>query len=281
ADVLLEYGVNTVSLGITVTYLEDGTVYPDDPVLQGLEEDLSELISEYHENGIAVMLAPEPMPSGRMGEPSPVPEEARDQFLETMEAEVIRWAEFAESERVEFFAPLNEPDRKVGEERAISWSQQVLPGLREVYTGKVVWKGDLGEFFAGSPVSGDGGIVGVITGRKLDFSNYDVLGFTVSPSDSNLEQFRSRVKDMIDALLEDCEESGVPEAMITEIGVFPHLSLNDQQKVEAHEIVFEEAEADGRVKGVFVLDQPLDNPNVQPLKDSTAGTSMMEFYTGS
>lgn len=72
------------------------------------------LIKEYHLNNIPVFLTIEPQ-MGR-GEPGLIPESVsrNDEFISRYDSCLEKVIALAEEEKVEYFAPMNEPNRKLG-----------------------------------------------------------------------------------------------------------------------------------------------------------------------
>lgn len=129
------------------------------------------LIREYHVSNISVFLTIEPQ-MGR-GEPGQIPESvsSNGEFISGYDSCLEKLVALAEEEKVEYLAPMNEPDYKLGSEITDAWSERMLRIVQGSFTGKIVYKGAL---FTGS-----------WEGRKPDFSGYSYVGLSCSPWSSN------------------------------------------------------------------------------------------------
>lgn len=244
---LQEAGANLVSIAPTVMIDPSGKVEYKRTYLNPTNEDfearLQALVQRYHDAGIMVSLVVEvdyvSQLNQNMNEPGAIPasKAAQAGFLDQYNVMVVSLAQFAEDNGVEYLAPMNEPDRKLGAAAASVWGQQILPLVKSVYDGKVVFKGDFET----------------ACGAGMDFTGYDVLGFSSSPQVPDPEVYRGQVKARIDNALAWAGRDGVPDIMATEFGVWVFQGgFSEQDIASAHEIVF--AEGDGRIQGFIVLD---------------------------
>lgn len=253
---LKEANANLVSIAPTVMIDPNGNVeykrahfHPTD---EDFEERLRYLIQRYHDAGIMVSMvievdyvqqlnqnpsAPGSIPASKAGQAG---------FLDRYNLMVVTLAQLAQNNGVEYFAPMNEPDRKLGAQVASEWGQQILPLIKDVYNGKVTFKGDF------ETLCGDG----------IDFTGYEVLGFSSSPQTTNTDTYRSQVKERINKVLEWAERDGVPQVMATELGAWAfQTSFSEQDITNAHEIVF--AEGNGKIQGFIVLDPMQGMPGTE------------------
>jgi hypothetical protein len=95
-------------------------------------------IRSYHARRYNVMLNPSMYKKGTVYGRISVPENVREEFLKNAENWATELAEFAEANGVEMFTPVNRLEEGVPFEIANEWYQQILPKVREVYSGKVI-----------------------------------------------------------------------------------------------------------------------------------------------
>jgi hypothetical protein len=170
--------------------------------------------------------------------------------LEEWESQVIENAKLAEEYNVELFAPMNEPEAVFGPSASADWGQEILPKIREVYHGKVVWKG---------AATGD------IQDAPTNYSGYDYIGFSIGLGSGltkenypqPLEEFSRRVDYALDLFLGFAERDNCTGVMISEFyGRLPERwekeAWNEELDARANEIVLEKGK--GKVVGFFALD---------------------------
>ncbi len=189
---------------------------------------LGALIKKYHDLDIEVMIVVELSQvsnlNQRAAEPQPFSSGANLENFYSLAAQI---AEIAEKNKAEYFSPLNEPDRKLGN-NYVDFSKRILPLVKQRYSGKIVLKGD-------NPHS--------------NVEGYDVLGISLSPSSTDMQNYRNDVKKRISKL----ELMKINEIWITEFGTWINVnSFSEKQKAEAYKIVLEEAK--GRVSGVIAYE---------------------------
>ncbi len=206
------------------------------------------------------------------GEPGSIPSSIVNEVLENYEAVVIDLAKIAEEEGADVFAPMAEPDLKMGSAtKASKWSQDMLPKIKEVYSGKLLWRGDFHNAYGSS-------------NKQVDFTGFDIIGFTTLPGDSDTSN--SNIKNVIagniDALTKWAEEDGVKEVWISEFGISVDSPQSEADKAKAYQIMFEAA--DGKLDGYLLTDIPYAGPNKQvgwagtPLKGSTMEPVVKEWF---
>jgi len=170
--------------------------------------------------------------------------------LEAWNSRIVELAKLAEEHEVEFFAPMNEPEVLFGPSASAEWGQEILPKIREVYHGNVIWKGGaVGDILPdpGNP-------------NPTNFSGYDYLGFTLgleSNTGMTLEDFSQRVDHALDTIIGLAERDNCKGVMISEFygllpGKWEKNSWSEEKEARAHEIVLEKGK--GKVVGFFVLD---------------------------
>lgn len=170
--------------------------------------------------------------------------------MSKFESMVQEVAALAEKNNADYFSPLNEPDRKLGS-RYVAFSQSVLPKVKGVYSGKVMLKGD-------DPTS--------------NVAGYDILGISLSPMTTNMDDYRTYVKQRIAKLQQ--MKSG--EIWVSEFGVWSNpSSFSESQKAEAYRIVLEESL--GKITGIFAY-QPYLKENWQ-MKGTSILETVKDFFT--
>jgi hypothetical protein len=139
---------------------EDGSLLGDD---EAAESCLKEAITTAHSYGISIFLTPfvESMEFW--------PERKWQLSVEAWTETVLKWAAFAEENDVEMFAPGFELGLIMDKEQAADWFPSILPQIRQVYSGQVVFAeipyGEQWQFLDENNV----------------FSGYDGVGITVFP----------------------------------------------------------------------------------------------------
>lgn len=109
---------------------EDGSLIGDDAAAR---ETLGEAIVMSHERGFGVFFSP--YVEAREFWPEPRWTLSLEAWTET----VLMWAEFAEANGVEIFAPGFEMGLILAPEVAAAWFPAILPQVREVYSGRVAF----------------------------------------------------------------------------------------------------------------------------------------------
>jgi hypothetical protein len=249
---LVAAGANIASIAPNIRINAKGEVKFDAP-FDYMEQALAYWAKNYYEKGIRISLVIEVSYQDDLNlRPNKAPEgvphdiASRPGFLDKYNKIVIETAKLAEKYHVEMFSPMNEPDLKLGDVTASSWGQGILPEIKKYYHGKILWK-----------AAGSDGKQAVI-----DFSGYDILGFDPTPGgggnpETVLAQYHTQLRKMIELAKARAKKYNVPEVMITEFGVWGGaLSFNEENKMLAHRIVFEEGE--GKVSGFIALDPPSD-----------------------
>ena len=152
---------------------------------------------------------------------------------------IIELAKIAEEENAEVFSPMNEPDYKLGTEMSSSWGQQILPEIKKVFKGKVLWKGALSDKLTDQ--------------KNIDFKGYDIIGFTIFPF-GDFDNYDQEVLDVINKIGIWAKEDVIKEIWISEFGNYKYTGIPKEKEPRSLEIVFEEGK--GKVNGFFVFDPP-------------------------
>lgn len=92
------------------------------------------LIKEAKKQGMAVHIAPQVVAGWSTDG------DISDKKLEKYTKGILKLAELCEKYGVEYFSPMNEADLALGRNRAVKWHAEILPEIREVYSGKVIAK---------------------------------------------------------------------------------------------------------------------------------------------
>jgi hypothetical protein len=234
-EYLKRIGANTAAFAIQIPYLENGELHQRS--LEVAKTKARSLIRYYKEGGLAIFFSPDPVLARYFGEPAPIPSEVREIFLKNYESAIIELAKIAEEEQVEIFSPMNEPDYKLGIRRSSTWGQEILPKIKKVYSGKILWNGSLARAFD--------------SGKRIDFSGYDIAGFTVFPW-RGLGNYNQLIDFYLETIRRQAKEDDVDKVFISEFGVYFRAKAEDEPR--ALEMVFECGE--GKVDGFFVLDPP-------------------------
>jgi hypothetical protein len=188
ADELKALGLNTVSAAVEYEFNKDGTHFMRD----GDEEEIRSNVVLAKEEGFAVWLAVSFVGGGDI---KSYREKGIDitleKYLEVSNEVALKWAKVAEEFNVEYFGPQNELDYMIsinfeddGAERSRifgGWYKQILPRVREVYSGKVIAK------FAW--------VEETIPETASDYTGYDYVGMAISHGSNNLEDYRLHVKE--------------------------------------------------------------------------------------
>lgn len=173
---------------------------------------------------------------------------------------VLEYAELAERYGVEVFAPMHEVDDVLGweilredeslrgYERASEGGQEILPEIRERYSGEFVWRAGLTQ--CGLEGNWAGGRWETFRDHAyINFTGYNYIGFTIYPNwiidweygDPESEKsYREWLREVIDYAMTYADRDGCKGVLATEFG---------------EERLFEEGE--GRLSGfIFVFNEP-------------------------
>lgn len=132
AAAMRELGINTVTFSPSLTHTQEGEVNEQ----FGTEGMIKEAINQAHAAGFQVMLETTPMNAGKV-DPKVTDVEL---FQSSMTKMAVKYATIAEEYDVAFFSPIVEPAHHMSVGEADEWMQEVLPELKAVYNGDVMWK---------------------------------------------------------------------------------------------------------------------------------------------
>ncbi len=168
-----------------------------------------------------------------------IPERVWDTFFPQYNRLVLEYAEFAERNGVEMFAPLVEADGFLGLnilvdeeslrgfEKASDWGQEILHKIKERYSGKVLYRSGITML---GPERPDSEIARWDTFRDnvyINFTGYDYIGFTIVPqwipnweygNPDAEERYRIWLNEVIDYTLMCAERDGCKGVIATEFG---------------------------------------------------------------
>ncbi len=241
---LHDIGANTVGFTVIVPYDESGHI--EQEMMNSVYDKTRDLIRTYRKDSFVVMIAPEPTAAYSRNAPEPLNVTIQDIFLDDYSAVIEKLSVIAEQEGVTIFAPMNEPDLRLGVDKASSWGQEILPVVREHYKGIILWKASFHE------------------DKRIDFSGYDAVGFTSHPL--NIATYPKDLRTSVERLEQWANEDGVGIVLASEFGPM-ETSTSQQDQTAMITVMFDETDLDG----YFVLDNP-KGYGVQiaesPLKDA-------------
>ena len=247
-ETIKEFHANLVAFAASLHYNDLGEI--DLALFEERLPLVRSLIKVYHLNNISVFLTIEVLgpESSQNGGPLSIPESVamNDEFISGYDRCLEKVVSLAEEEKVEYFAPMNETDYKLGSEIGNVWSKRMLQIVQKGFTGKIVYKGALDPVHWG--------------GKQLDVSGYSYVGLTSAPFNGKLEEYRPSLSERLQTLIEWSREDNF-ELMITEFGV-SGLAQNTtgEKKAEALTTVFEEGRKYG-IKTYIVSD--LSSANIK------------------
>ena len=191
---LRESGVDTILLGVDVVFDRD----TGDAVTPG-EEVFIFYLQAFRKAGFRVILIPNPMhPTLDMGEgyewdePNPDVRYHRGYKLITkLDSVVLKWAGIAETYHADGIAPSNEPYKLVRDYHDASrWLQEILPGIRELYSGKIL---------AIDTMYSEGQGPGLSVPYPYDYSGYDLILGGPPSGRKNIEDWEDMLQGYLQA----------------------------------------------------------------------------------
>ena len=137
---LKENGINIVAIGIRLFATDENKNWEFTNLTEYENEtEILKAINTFHKNKIKTILILNPA-HGDFGV-SPYPSENTGKpILEMLNPLVLKWAEIAEKYGVEIFCPTNEPALLASEEDISVWAQEILPKIKNVYSGKTAFR---------------------------------------------------------------------------------------------------------------------------------------------
>ncbi len=260
ADDIKALGMNTVGLVFQVPYDDEGHVsYPFSTfgvTHSDLEANLcyvGNLVHRMKSAGLSVYLSGEPV-YHRMSpgvEPGVLDSASVPTFVSKLPEVMAGLADMAEAYRVEWLAPIGEPDKYFGPDAANSFMQDVLPRMAG-FDGKLVWQ-----------------VYDSV--QRLDLRGYDVAGLAVLGCD--WDAVGGMFDTTIPRVLEWAAADGVGEVAHVEFGC-----VNNARDPSSAAANFERwlSATSGISTGLIVLDSPRSAPNGQ----SVVGTWLEDWLAG-
>jgi len=278
AQKLKDLGINTIFIAALPPLSESDL----EKIGQSLSPELVEIVREMipneeelvinfiqtaHRNGFKVALT--------VGDPPGL----RNIDWETMNLRIVEVAKLAEKYDVELFAPLNEAD-KYFTENVGEWRQEILPKIKKVYHGDILWKG-----------AGIGLPEKELTDEFLkelserppgDFSGYDYRGYSslLLPEEQTIEEYTQNVDDVLKYVLALAKKDGCKGVMIAEFGVLQGGPWSEEEIARAYEIVLEKGKDE--VVGFFAFSEPVlgvELPGMVIEENPKAQEVIREWYT--
>lgn len=218
-------------------------------ILDGSAMTVRDLAGKFRGEGMAVLLAPTTA--------SPGFEETisiEDTILEHLTEDTLKWADAAEVNNVEMFAPLSRCNLALGTDACHGWLQEVLPQVKERYHGLLAAKvvADIED----QPLNG-----GPHDFESLDYTGYDYLVVDVHPWGHiyEAERFRAYAIDVIDRAQAIAARDGLKGVIIGDLRLGRIREeagwmqtgtwLNEEQQAEAADMVLDIAAE--RTNGIF------------------------------
>ena len=257
-------GMNAVSLSFQIPFDDDGHVrYPfssfgtSHPTLDSSLCHIGNLVHEMKVAGLSVYLSGEPIYYALKPGVEPTALDAdvvatyTQELLEVMEA----LASTAEIFKVDWLAPISEPDKYFGPDPANEFMQEIRP-LFTQFQGKSVWQ-----------VFHDDEILNL----RLNLSGYDIAGIAALGCDQDGPGGRSDTA--IANIINWAQEDQVPEIAHVEFGCIGKAqdipaALTNLQRWYDTTSAFS--------TGLIVLDEPAAAPNAQQV----VGTWLEDWVTG-
>ncbi len=249
-----QWGVNIVMLQPGFEINKNGEVrYPlDFPTYEDMDARIGELATKFYQTNVhlgltLILTYKEEFSKGQQGEmwagePQPFPKAIVEKpgYFNKYKNVVRDMAKIAQKYHIYMFSPVGEAEGIFGMNVAPSLVQEMVPIVRQYYSGKLYYKGDLhlGQ------------------GDEMNFKGYDVLGMVTSPFDRNttsLEGVRKLFDSNMDRALRWAKRDGVPEVVISEHG---YLGNNQMDSPEIIGLALEEGSK--KLNGVF-LTEPMAN----------------------
>jgi len=163
-----------------------------------------------------------------------------DDFMENFLQVSQEWAEIAEAEQVEFLSPLNEPNAILGDDKAQTWAEFVLPKVRERFTGDVILKfADLGP--------------------ESDFTGYDYIAFDVYWCDTKFDELQTHLANAVERARRYVADYGIKGVIFGEMGAQveeesgwgeQHYLVSEEDQAKIMDMMFNDTW--GELKGYFV-----------------------------
>lgn len=127
-----EIGINTITFSPPLSHDQEGRIRE----LPGSETYVKRTINKAHKAGLRVMLETTPMNAGKVDPKVTNPKLFQDEMTRI----AVKYADIANEYNVEYFAPIVEPVHHMSVQEADEWLHELLPKLKKVYGGLIMWK---------------------------------------------------------------------------------------------------------------------------------------------
>lgn len=238
---LKQVDANLVLVGLDIYIDKNGNVstsYPEKLIHQRVNS----LVQQYYPNGIRLGLVPMChysreqiimgiIPDKNKVPTGPAPSISPDllnnpHYLDNYNNYVGNLAGIAEQYSMEMFSPMNEPDLILGSNYASKWGQDILPGVKQNYHGKILYKAALKNY-----------------SENLDTRGYDIIGVTTSPlswtgSGVSLENYQGDLSRRVKIIKKWADRDNVSEVMFGEV-FGPSGSFSDEDMATATGKIFQ------------------------------------------
>ena len=178
-------------------------------------------------------------------------DEMIDQFVLDMDEAMMKLAQMAEKYQVEILSPISEVDRYFGASRSDTFQQDILPVVSD-FSGKLLWQ-VYGEELREPDL--------LPTAHQIDFSGYDILGFSIIGCDGTRLEWDWYIETLVDWGTED----NIPSIMVSELGC-----VREPDSIENAISNFDHwyEKTKPYSDGFIALDTPQGNNNAQGVADS-------------
>jgi hypothetical protein len=265
ANEIKETGSNTAGIGLLLFINKKGELAFGEGKAPELNQYLCAIgsaLKQANESGLSTYLAIIPqIMSGKKGvERSKLKGKQREVFLNELENILPLIAKFAERHAVNYFAPLSEPEKRVGTKLAVSWMAKVPKIIKPHFNGLLVWQ-SADDYYKGKFPKFEGG--------------YDLFGIIVlfsRSSVSEINEYYSTRRSELAKLNKAIISSGIDRVFAAEFGFIekPNIKKSISSKIYykylnlikpyTEEVLFLENPSDMKsgktqqVKGTFIED---------------------------
>ncbi|MEC7986973.1 MAG: hypothetical protein VX278_17525 [Myxococcota bacterium] len=267
---LKEIGMNTASIVFTIPFDDDGAIrYPYSSLgLEFIDVDdhlcqVGNLIYDLKRDGMDVFISAEPHyydkdrwmelnPDWSGGPPKLTSfddPEIISSFTQNVLPIMDKFARMVERYKVDFAAPISEPDKYFGTEPTNAFMASVLPSF-ESFEGKLLWQVYGGEFLEPNWEE---------LQYRYDFRGYDVMGMAVLGCDSPRENW----DNYIQTLSGWAQDDGVPEIFHAEFGC---VQVPDSEENAQENLHHWFDMSDEYTNALIVLDAPQRSEESQGIK---------------
>lgn len=248
-------GSNTMGIGLTLFIDKKGELAFGKDKAPQLEQYLclvGSALKDANDNGLSTYLAIIPqILSGKKGvERSKLKGKQKEVFLRELENVLPIISKFAERHGVNYFAPLSEPEKRVGPKLAVSWMPKAAEISSVNFKGLLVWQ-TADDYYKG---------------RLPKFSDrYDLFGIPILISGSNsseINEYISVRKKEVSLLHKAVIASGISRFFSPEFGYIAKPNIKDETSTKIYNRFLNIIEP--YTKDVLFLENPSDMKNGKP-----------------